>query len=218
MQQRLCFNAIARFEPEKRASNLQRTRLGRGRGQQARGRLIKQVQGMDSAVTNITPPRVFERRRDRSKVNLLLLRCRLVVPVAPAKRGTFTSTLRPPAMSSFLQRTITRSILSPLLSSSFLSRSLPVSTLFLTPPGLCHTRLFSSSPLSHVKREKKYKLKTNHAAAARWKALANHFKRRRQGKSHINVKKSPARLNSLGQDVLAAPYHRRHLKRLLPYA
>jgi hypothetical protein len=40
------------------------------------------------------------------------------------------------------------------------------------------TRDFSSSAPVAVKRQKKYKLKTNHAAAARWKALANRMYKR----------------------------------------
>ncbi|KAG8789819.1 hypothetical protein FRC15_000011 [Serendipita sp. 397] len=87
---------------------------------------------------------------------------------------------------------------------------------FWNPAG---ARTFFSSPLALLKRKKKYKLKTNHAAANRWKALAKHqFKRSREGKAHGNVSKSPARMNRLGMDAFAKPYHKRHLKKLLPYA
>ncbi|PVF97202.1 hypothetical protein CPB86DRAFT_707589 [Serendipita vermifera] len=80
-------------------------------------------------------------------------------------------------------------------------------------------RAFSTTLPLLVKRKKKYKLKTNHAAAWRWKALANRmFKRRKEGKSHFNVKKSAARLNRLGKGALAVPYHVRTLRKLLPYA
>ncbi|KIM28415.1 hypothetical protein M408DRAFT_69764 [Serendipita vermifera MAFF 305830] len=83
-------------------------------------------------------------------------------------------------------------------------------------------RSFSSTPLLQqysAKRQKKYKLKTNHAAAARWKALSRRmYKRSKEGKSHFNVKKNSARLNRLGKGAMSVPYHVRHLKKLLPYA
>ena len=125
------------------------------------------------------------------------------------------------------------------LALATLSRPIRTSASF----GSFVNRTFSTSPLVQAARVKKYKLKTHHGAAKRWKALASGmFKRvniplsylanrtadasngniyllkRKEGRSHFNVKKSPSNLNNLGQAAYANIWQSRHLRRLLPYA
>jgi hypothetical protein len=101
-----------------------------------------------------------------------------------------------PAMTSFLLRTARCFTQGAYKSAPRISRSLVTSNHAPVLPfqsrsrhqiTLCSLwiqwssiRSFSSTPTPHLspKRQKKYKLKTNHAAAARWKALSNRMYKR----------------------------------------
>lgn len=65
-----------------------------------------------------------------------------------------------------------------------------------------------------------YKMKSHSGAKKRWRSLASgsDFKRGKACRSHLNVTKSPARINRLGTTAYATHTQAVQLKkRLLPY-
>ncbi|EJF63481.1 hypothetical protein BD309DRAFT_862232 [Dichomitus squalens] len=74
-------------------------------------------------------------------------------------------------------------------------------------------RLFSTSAVAQFP-----KLKSHSGAKKRWRSIASGiFKRGKAGHKHLNVNKSPARKNALGQTAYSNPSQTSRLKKLLPY-
>ncbi|KIL63234.1 hypothetical protein M378DRAFT_187084 [Amanita muscaria Koide BX008] len=86
---------------------------------------------------------------------------------------------------------------------------------FLRPASGSY-RLFSTTTAV----EAGYKMKSHSGAKKRWRSLASgtSFKRPKAGHSHLNVTKSPARKNRLGNTAISTPTQTHKLKKLLlPY-
>ncbi|KAI0333658.1 hypothetical protein GY45DRAFT_1296487 [Cubamyces sp. BRFM 1775] len=78
---------------------------------------------------------------------------------------------------------------------------------------LATTRLFSTSASAQFP-----KLKSHSGAKKRWRSIASGvFKRAKAGHKHLNVNKSPARKNALGQTAYSNASQTSQLKKLLPY-
>ncbi|KDQ62326.1 hypothetical protein JAAARDRAFT_170628 [Jaapia argillacea MUCL 33604] len=74
-------------------------------------------------------------------------------------------------------------------------------------------RLFSTSSVSQFP-----KLKSHSGAKKRWRSIANGaFKRAQACHSHMNVHKSPARKNRLGNTAYSSPTQTSRLNKMLPY-
>ncbi|KAH9922854.1 uncharacterized protein BXZ73DRAFT_20433, partial [Epithele typhae] len=62
------------------------------------------------------------------------------------------------------------------------------------------------------------KLKTHQGAKKRWRSMPSGvFKRGRSGRGHLNVSKTPSRINALGQPAYSSPSQTARLKKILPY-
>ncbi|GLB38345.1 putative ribosomal protein l35 [Lyophyllum shimeji] len=98
----------------------------------------------------------------------------------------------------------------------YLGRLLPTALSWSPSSSVIVNRLFSTTSVAQAG----YKLKSHSGAKKRWRSLADGttFKRGKAFRSHLNVTKSPARINRLGQTAYATPTQAVKLKKsLLPY-
>ncbi|KZT09135.1 uncharacterized protein LAESUDRAFT_735444 [Laetiporus sulphureus 93-53] len=78
---------------------------------------------------------------------------------------------------------------------------------------LSTTRLFSTSAFAQYP-----KLKSHSGTKKRWRSIASGaFKRKHAGHKHLNVNKSSARKNFLGQTTYSEGSQTSKLRKLLPY-